>query len=436
MRADNPWIDTLIVIAALETAAAVIGYATGYLFLALWLATACYLGWQLHYIFRLHLWLKRGGLAPPPEAPGIWGSVFDNLRRAQMRHRRRRKTLTNLLARSKESANAMPDAAIILGREHDLQWWNEAAAHMLGLQSPQDVGQRAGNLIRDPDFHRFLHGQRNGQALTLPSPVQPRDILESRIIPYGDQQQLLLVRDITRLHRLEQVRRDFVANISHELRTPLTVIHGIAETLADTESTADPSQTKAIALLQNQTISMRSLVDHLLLLSRLETTDTAQHSERIDIAQLLRVLCDEAQALSGGRHQIILEADDQLALLGNKTELRSAFSNLIINAVKYTPATGTITVRWARLAQGACLEVRDTGPGIAAEHLPRLTERFYRIDPGRSARTGGSGLGLAIVKHVLNRHQARLQVDSEIKVGTSFRCLFPASRAITTEKIS
>ncbi|HEX5513137.1 MAG TPA: phosphate regulon sensor histidine kinase PhoR [Gammaproteobacteria bacterium] len=432
MRLDSPWADTLIVIVALEAAAAIIGYATGHLFLALWLATLCYLVWQMQYIFRLDRWLRRGGLAVPPEAPGIWGDVFNNLRRAQERYRRRRKALASLLAQSKESANAMPDAAVILGRRGELQWWNDAASRLLALRAPQDVGQRVGNLIRHPEFRALLRKGQNGEALTLPSPVRPEVTLEIRIVPYGDQQRLLLVRDVTRLQRLELMRREFVANVSHELRTPLTVIRGLAETLAETELAADPDNAKALTLLQQQTQRMGRLVEDLLLLSRLETTDARQGEGggQVDIPRQLRILCDEARALSGGQHQLELEADEELALLGDEGELRSAFSNIIFNAVKYTPAGGSIRIRWARQSAGACLEVSDTGPGIAPTHLSRLTERFYRVDRGRSARTGGSGLGLAIVKHVLHRHEAKLLVESELGVGSTFRCVFPQARVV------
>lgn len=431
VQAGNPWLDTLIVVAALEAAAAVVGYATGHLFLWLWLATLVFLAWQLQYILRLDRWLHRGGIAAPPDAPGIWGDVFNSLLRAQQRHRRRRRTLADLLARSKRTADAVPDAVIILGSRGELQWWNVAASRLLMLQAPRDLGQRIGNLWRHPDFLALLAVGRNGEAVTLPSPAQPDVLLELRLVSFGEQQSLLLARDVTRLHRLEQLRRDFVANVSHELRTPLTVIHGVAETLGDIGAVGDPELQQALELLQQQTQRMRRLVDDLLLLSRLETTAVQEGEEPVAVAPLLRALYDEAQAVSGGRHQLELQADAALALRGDETELRSAFSNLIVNAVNYTPPGGHIRIRWRRLPDGACLEVSDDGPGIAAEHLPRLTERFYRADRGRSGRTGGSGLGLAIVKHVLQRHQARLQIESEVGIGSRFRCLFPAARTVS-----
>ncbi|NLO79907.1 MAG: phosphate regulon sensor histidine kinase PhoR [Xanthomonadaceae bacterium] len=428
VQAGNPWLDTLIVVTALEAATAVVGYAIGHLFLSLWLVTLAFLAWQLQYVLRLDRWLHQGGIAAPPDAPGIWGDVFNSLRRAQERHRRRRRTLADLLARSKQAADAVPDAVVVLGPRGELEWWNVAATRLLGLQAPRDAGQLAGALLRHPDFRTLLAADRYREALTIPSPVLPSVILEVRLVPFGERRRLLLARDVTRLVRLERMRRDFVANVSHELRTPLTVIHGVAETLVDSDEDGAAEQREALELLLQQTQRMRRLVEDLLLLSRLETTDASANQQVVAVAPLLQQLCQEAQTLSDGRHRIELNADATLALRGEESELRSAFSNLIINAVKYTPAGGEIRIDWRRIADGACLEVCDTGPGIAAEHLPRLTERFYRVDRGRSSRTGGTGLGLAIVKHVLHRHEGRLQIESELGVGSSFRCLFPASR--------
>lgn len=431
VQAGNPWLDTLIVVAALEATAAVVGYALGHLFLSLWLTTLVFLAWQLQYILRLDRWLRRGGLAEPPEAPGIWGDVFDNLWRARQRHRRRRRTLADLLARSKQAADAMPDATVVLGPRGELQWWNVAAANLLALQAPGDLNQRIGNLWRHPEFLALLAEGHKSEAVTLPMPRKSGVLLEVRLVPFGEQQRLLLARDVTRLHRLEQLRQDFVANVSHELRTPLTVIVGVAETLTEIEQVDDPELQQALGLLQQQTQRMRRLVDDLLFLSRLETTTVQELQQPVAVARLLRMLCEEARALSAGQHQIELSVDESLALRGDESELRSAFSNLIVNAIKYTPPGGSIRIRWQRLHAEACLEVTDNGPGIAAQHLSRLTERFYRIDRGRSGRAGGSGLGLAIVKHVLNRHQARLQIDSEPGNGSRFRCLFSASRIVT-----
>lgn len=430
MRVDNPWIDTIISFSAYMATAAVVGVATGHLFLSLWLAALIYLAWYMRYLLQLDRWLQRGGGKRPPEAPGIWGAVFDNLYRSQKLHRVRRRRLADLLGRFKESANAMPDAVAILGAHDALEWWNEMATRSLGLRWPQDAGQRIDNLFRHPQFRAFLEDDGGKESITLPSPVQMGTLLEIRVVPYGEGQRLLLARDITRLHRLELMRRDFVANVSHELRTPLTVILGVAETLADSELGEDPEYSHAVKLLQEQTQRMRRLVDDFLLLSRLETAGAPQRQETVDVTRLLASLRDEAEALSGGRHEITLDADERLSLQGDESELRSAFSNIIVNAVKYSPDGGRISIRWARRNGGACMEVSDTGIGIGAKHLPRLTERFYRVDSGRSARTGGTGLGLAIVKHVLNRHQATLEIDSTPSVGSTFRCAFPASRLV------
>jgi len=426
MRADYPWIDTLIVLAALQATAAVIGFATGHVFLSLWLATLVYLGWQLRYLVLLERWLLRGDIASPPDAPGIWGKVFASLRRSRTRHRSRRRQLAQLLARFTETANAVPDGVVVLGAGFALEWWNDKAASMLGLRSPQDQGSRIGNLIRSPEFGAFLRDRRT-DPITLPAPANPRLSLEIRLVPYGEQH-LLLVRDVTRLQRLETMRRDFVANVSHELRTPLTVVRGLSETLADEGSSLAPEDRDMLMLIQQQTERMSRLVDDLLLLARLETSSGPAESAPVDVPALLQGLRDEAVALSGERgHDIRLEISGDCELLADEGELRSAFSNLVFNAVNYTPAGGTITMRWSCDSQGAQFAVIDTGIGIAPEHIPRLTERFYRVDRGRSGKTGGTGLGLAIVKHILQRYGGRLTIDSRVGQGSTFTCHFPAS---------
>lgn len=429
MQTDNIWLDTLVRTGMVLAAAVLLGLAVGELVLTLWLVTVAFLCWHLWHAFQLVRWLRRGGFNRPPEAPGLWGAIFDGLRRQQRRYRQRRVHLASLLSRFRGSVNASPDAVVILRQHDEMLWWNSAAKRMLGLRWPQDSGQRINNLFRHPDFLAFLKDAGRRESVTLPSPLEPDVMLEVRVVPYGEDQRLVIARDITRLYRLESMRRDFIANVSHELRTPLTVILGLTENLAEDEA-ADPETARALVLLQQQALRMRRLVDDLLLLSRLEREPVAGRLEPVAVPILLETLVDEAKALSGGRHSIALAREPELGLMGDEAELRSAFSNLIANAIKYTPEGGHITVGWRRAGEGACFSVTDTGVGIPAQHLPRITERFYRVDSGRSAKTGGTGLGLAIVKHVLNRHGGRLHIDSAPGAGSTFSCQFPALQLV------
>jgi len=431
MRDDNPWPGVLRRLALMVALAALLGWLFGNPVLGVLLGSLGFLGWNFYQLARLERWLRRGAVTEPPKAKGLWGDVFDGLYRVQRRHRLRRKHLADLLQRFRESSNAMPDATVVLQDRGEMQWWNRAAKPLLGLRWPQDQGQRIDNLFRHPEFKAFLDADGGRDSITLPSPVQPRIVLELRIFPYGDGQRLLLARDITRLQRLERMRRDFVANVSHELRTPLSVIHGLAETLADSDEPLDPMTARSLALIQQQTQRMQRLVSDLLLLSRLETERPAAEPAAVNVPVMLEELIEEAKAVATAEQTITLRADSSLLIRGNDSELRSAFGNLIFNAVKYTPAGGRIEVHWQRDHDGARLVVRDTGIGIAAHHIPRLTERFYRVDASRSAATGGTGLGLAIVKHVLQRHDARLEIDSEPGRGSVFACRFPAAAVIS-----
>lgn len=430
MPVDNPWPGVLRRLALLIGAAALLGWLIGDVVLGVLIGSLGYLAWHLYQLARLERWLRSGAVTDPPKARGLWGEVFDGLYRVQRRHRRRRRNLSELLQRFRQSANAMPDATVVLQDHGTMRWWNSAARRLLGLRWPQDEGQRIDNLFRHPRFKAFLEGEDERESISLPSPVSPQLMLELRIIPYGDGERLLLARDITRLYRLERVRRDFVANVSHELRTPLTVIRGLAETLADSDEPLEPALARPLTLIRQQTERMQRLVDDLLLLSRLETAQPQGEAAPVDVAALLDVLVEEARAIGGGQ-EITLDVDRSLRIRGDEAELRSAFGNLLFNAVKYTPAGGRIDVAWYRDAAGAHFTVRDTGIGIAPHHIPRLTERFYRVEPSRSADSGGTGLGLAIVKHVLQRHDARLQIDSQPGRGSLFACHFPATAVVT-----
>ena len=408
------------------TPLAILGLWFGMLTAFLLAGAAAYLAWNLYHLFKIEAWLRTRGTQDPPEATGIWGEIYYQLYRWQQRHRKRKRKLASIVGRFQESTAAMPDATAVLNRDLHIEWFNKAAQRLLGLRSGQDRGQRIHNLIRHPRFIAYVTRGDYSLPVEIPSPVSETVRLSVRIIPYGNDQRLLLARDITRLHHLENVRRDFVTNVSHELKTPLTVIRGYLEAFDESD---DPAWRQAVQSMEQQTTRMQHIVEDLLLLSRLETVDP--HDDEVDIAidGLLQTIQEDAGHLSADKgHEITLEADPNLRLRGSERELFSAFSNLVFNAVRYTPEGGRIDIRWYRRDGQACLEVRDTGIGIPKQHIPRLTERFYRVDVGRSSATGGTGLGLAIVKHVLARHDAKLVIASEVDGGRTFTCVFPAAR--------
>ncbi|WP_160289026.1 phosphate regulon sensor histidine kinase PhoR [Pseudomonas knackmussii] len=408
-------------------AAALLGAVTGQYGWALAACLGFYLGWTLWQVLRLHKWLKNHrDDEPPPDGYGLWGEVFDSIYHLQRRNERARGRLQAVIDRMQESTAALRDAVVMLDADGNLEWWNIAAERLLGLRSPQDGGQPVTNLIRHPRFKEyFAHGNYQ-EPLDLPSPVNDKLLLQFQITLYGNGEHLMLARDVTRVHLLEQMRKDFVANVSHELRTPLTVIAGYLETLLDNVENINPRWNRALQQMQQQASRMKTLLNDLLLLAKLEATDYPADNKPVAVDLMLLAIRNDAQALSGSsEHRISLEADPKVRLKGSEAELRSAFSNLVFNAVKYTPAGGEIRIRWWGDEQGAHLSVQDSGIGIDPKHLPRLTERFYRVDSSRNASTGGTGLGLAIVKHVLIRHRGTLDISSVLGKGSSFVCHFP-----------
>jgi two-component system, OmpR family, phosphate regulon sensor histidine kinase PhoR len=409
-----------------------LGLITGEYGWSMALGLAIYLGLHLKQLLRLHKWLHtRKQDEPPPDGHGLWGEVFDSIYHLQRRDQKARGRLQAVIDRVQESTAALRDAVIMLDRDGNLEWWNIAAENLLGLKTPQDSGQQIANLVRDPRFIEYFEGNNYAEPLELPSPLSDHVRLQFHITQYGNREHLMLVRNITRLHQLEQMRKDFVANVSHELRTPLTVIAGYLETLLDNAEAVNPRWLRALQQMQQQGGRMQSLLNDLLLLAKLEATDYPSDNQPVAVDLLLLSIKNDAMALSAERHhRISLEADPHLKLKGSETELRSAFSNLVFNAVKYTPDEGEIHIRWWGDEQGAHLAVSDTGPGIEAKHLPRLTERFYRVDSSRASNTGGTGLGLAIVKHVLLRHRARLDIHSRLGKGSTFTCHFPPLQAV------
>ncbi len=406
-----------------------LGWLTGYLVYALLIGCSVYLGWHLTNLYRLYAWLDAGNNVIPPEVPGIWGDIFYIVYRRKLQVRKRKRKLKRALKRFNKSTACLPDATVLLAKNGEIEWWNKAAEHLLGLQNPSDKGQRITNLIRHPEFIQRLENDDWELPLELPSPVNDNTWITLRSECTTKNKRLLQARDTTRLHQLEQMRRDFVANVSHELRTPLTVVNGYIESLLDREDVPEGPWLGVLSEIFNQSQRMQGIVQDLLLLSRLETGNKRNNQETVDVVALLKTIKEEAIALSSDdHHQIDLATNPDLALTGNADELESAFSNLVFNAVRYTPAGGEVHLHWYLEGDTACFSVNDTGIGIESQHLPRLTERFYRVDVGRSRGSGGTGLGLAIVKHALTRHDAELIIESEVGKGSTFSCCFPSNR--------
>ncbi|SEH87213.1 PAS/PAC sensor signal transduction histidine kinase [Pseudomonas asplenii] len=433
VEVNQNWHGTLIRhLLLLITGSLLVGLISGYYSWALAVGLGIYLVWTLKQLMRLHEWLR---LHKPDEAPpdgyGLWGDVFDSIYHLQRRDQRVRGRLQAVIDRVQESTAALKDAVVMLDSDGNLEWWNRAAETLLGLKTPQDSGQPVTNLVRHPRFKEYFEQNNYAEPLEIPSPTNDRLRIQLHITRYGNNEHLMLVRDVTRIHQLEQMRKDFIANVSHELRTPLTVICGYLETLLDNVEEVNPRWGRALQQMQQQGGRMQTLLNDLLLLAKLEATDYPSDNHPVQVDTLLQTIRNDAQALSGPLNQTItVEADANIRLKGSEGELRSAFSNLVFNAVKYTPAEGNIRVRWWGDEQGAHLSVQDSGIGIDNKHLPRLTERFYRVDSSRNSNTGGTGLGLAIVKHVLLRHRARLEISSVPGHGSTFTCHFAPAQVV------
>jgi two-component system phosphate regulon sensor histidine kinase PhoR len=385
---------------------------------------------HLSNLSTLYRWLQNPRLDAVPVGSGAWEYVFSPLQRMLKRQKQSEAGLSAALDRFQLAGAALPDAVVILDEGDRIGWCNPRAEEYFGLDLGRDRGQQITYLLRQPQFVEHLESGNTGEPLVLRVLREGGEmILAVQQVPYGDRQKLILGRDITRWERLETMRRDFVANVSHELRTPLTVVGGFLETLEDM-TTPDPEMTRrSLQLMMQQTSRMTRLVEDLLTLSRLESTQNPLREEDVNIPDLLRALHQDAQVLSAGRHRLLLKLESGNWLRGNTDELRSAFGNLISNAVRYTPENGEIEIRWEVLADGhPAFSVRDSGIGIEPQHIERLTERFYRVDRSRSRETGGTGLGLAIVKHVLVRHHARLDIQSTPGKGSTFSVIFPDSR--------
>lgn len=423
----SAWLIELWRFLALGIVALLAGIATGYLGLVLFVALSSYLVWHMVNLYRLERWLRDSRSFTPPDADGIWAEVFHHHYRLQKRTRERKRRLAALVREFRESTAAVPDGAVVVGRNWEILWFNNAAARLLSLHTPQDVGQRIANLVRAPAFVQYIVIGDFSDSITVPAPKEPGRLLSLHLVPYGAFQHLLLVRDVTRLHRLEQLRKDFVANASHELRTPLTVIAGYLDTMLD-----DPEIARDLAHplgeMRAQSERMRAIIEDLLALSRLEQEEGTAPSQPVDAVALLQRVRDQALPLRKAGQTLEVDLPAHATLLGVEGELYSAVSNLVANALAFTPEHGQVRIRYEADADGARISVSDTGIGIPAEQIPRITERFYRVDSGRARKSGGTGLGLAIVKHALQRHDAHLEIESKIGKGSTFTCVFPRER--------
>jgi two-component system, OmpR family, phosphate regulon sensor histidine kinase PhoR len=411
--------------------ALVIGLAVGLIFGVPWAGVAAvlaiYLALQWLHLLRVLRWLQADQTELAPELPGPWGHLIAMVVRLYRRKQFHKQRLLRLLRELRRSTAAMPDGVVVLNPQAEILWFNRTAARLLGFRGKTDFGLRIENLVRQPEFVRYVRGGEYSTPVIVRSSVGPEHYLSLQIVPYGAGQLLTLVRDVTREARLEAMRKDFVANASHELRSPLTVISGYLETLTqDTE--VDPALAGPLQEMRRQAQRMTSIVQDLIELSRLESSDSDAAAQPIDVVALMAQLRQDVLARPQHPAQVQVRADSNAMLLGEDIQIHSAFANLVDNAAKYTPQDGSVQIRWWTDDKGGHFSVTDTGIGIASEHIPRLTERFYRVDAGRSRATGGSGLGLAIVKHVLQRHGAQLSIESQEGRGSKFTCDFPRER--------
>ncbi|MCE5180720.1 MAG: phosphate regulon sensor histidine kinase PhoR [Betaproteobacteria bacterium] len=389
-----------------------------------------YLLLHLRNLKALAEWLQKPDVGTVPHGSGLWEPVFAALYQLVRKQSDSQHNLSSALERFLLAGEAMPDGIVMLNSSGQIEWCNPVAEVQFGIKLERDRGQWMNYLIRQTQFTDYLAAHNYREPLIF-RPTRNRELaLSIQLIPFGDEQKLLISRDITQIERVETMRRDFVANVSHELSTPLTVIGGFLETLTDMEHLDETQTRHHLNLMLDQATRMQHLVKDLLALSKLESTHTAHREEKIDMPRLMRDLLSDAQSLSAGRHHLQLDLATKRSLLGNEDELRSAFGNLVSNAIRYTPEGGEIKLQWEEWEGEGVFSVQDSGIGIEPQHIARLTERFYRVDRSRSRETGGTGLGLAIAKHALTRHQARLEIESAPGKGSTFSACFSARRLI------
>jgi two-component system, OmpR family, phosphate regulon sensor histidine kinase PhoR len=390
---------------------------------------------HMYYLALTGAWLEHRSLENLPNGVGSWAEIFAKLYRVQRSSERNERRLVENEERFRLTISALPEGIVLIDAALQIEWCNPVAERHLGITLRADQGLRLTNLVRDPAFSAYMTSGAFEQPMDFRPLATPGLVLSVLLIPFEAARSIVITRDVTQRERLDQVRRDFVANVSHELRSPLTVVAGFLETLIDAKPPLDDLRRRHLDLMQEQALRMQRLIEDLLTLSRLESSERPLTDDAIDMAQLVNELADEARALSRGRHEIALSIQPG-GVRGAREELRSAFANLVSNAIRYTPAGGRVALRWRCGENGGVFEVEDSGIGIAPEHLPRLTERFYRVDKSRSRETGGTGLGLAIAKHVVIRHDGRLDIRSEPGKGSVFTVQLPRARLVLAGEIA
>ncbi len=422
------WLASLLRLGVLLFIGGLIGALIGHFWPMMTLVLTGYLVWHLGNIYRLHRWLRSNRRFEPTEGYGIWAEIFHVMRKRQQESSQRRGRLSRIVREFREATAALPDAIVVTDAQFNIVWCNVGASRLLGLKRNKDLGQPLTNLVRDPTMVQWLNALDEApEGLVIDSPTDRERKLRLRLFDYASGQHLLIGRDITRIQQVEKMRRDFVANVSHELRTPLTVVSGYIETMADD---IDEEWSPIVDRVEEQTGRMRAIVEDLLTLSRLDSAEAPETEQSVEVDRLLRTVVDAAEVLSDNEHEITAQIQPGLQLLGSQKDLNSCFTNLVSNAIRYTPRGTKIHLKWVAQDDEAVFSVTDDGPGIPAQHLSRLTERFYRVSTDRSRASGGTGLGLAIVKHVLALHNARLEINSQVGKGSEFRCTFPPERVV------
>ena len=410
------------------------GWALGNIFLTLLFALLLYCAWLHQQLGQLLRWIRDRKRTAPPEPRGVFEDLCREIDSLSDRDKKRKKKLRADLKQFQQTTRALPDGTVVLDEHGSVKWANHAATTTLGIRWPDDNNQRIINLVRTPELVEFIEVATKKSSIDIPSPIDPDMRLNIRLTPFGNNQRLFVARDVTQLHRTNQIRSDFVANVSHELKTPITVLRGYLETMNTQQELCPPAWRPGLEQMGKHVKRMQSVVEDLLTLSKLEENHHGADHTPIHVAAVVTDIHRQAQQLADySDHIFVLEIDTKLEILGSSNELFSCFSNLVFNAVQYTAARGIIEIHWYRDEHGAHFSVKDNGKGIPAEKIPRLTERFYRVDESRTRALGGTGLGLAIANHVLTRHRATLHVESEVGLGSTFRCDFPPASIVEAE---